>query len=102
MRTVLYGIHLLIDNMIMHTKVYIWNLNGERARQQRDRERERERGINLIIGENINGRFESNQKNHDAANDVFPIIRIFCLVICKRHFIRPTSHKSCIHFKIVL
>jgi hypothetical protein len=67
MRTVLYGIHLLIDNMIMHDKVYIrkqmaWGESKIAERQrQRDGERqsvtENERSHGLIIGENIYGRF---------------------------------------------
>jgi hypothetical protein len=45
MRTVLYGIHLLIDNMIMHGKVYIQNQTawGESKIAERKRKREGER-----------------------------------------------------------
>jgi hypothetical protein len=45
MRTVLYGIHLLIDSMIMHDKVYIWNQTewGESKIAERQRKREGER-----------------------------------------------------------
>ncbi len=44
--------------------------------------------INLIIAENIYGRFgRVICNNQDAADDVFPTIRIFSLVICKRHFV---------------
>jgi hypothetical protein len=45
MRTVLYGIHLLIDNMIMYDKVYIWKQTvwGESKIAERQRKREEER-----------------------------------------------------------
>ena len=45
MRTVLSGIHLLIDNMIMHNKFYIWNQMewGESRIAERQRKREGER-----------------------------------------------------------
>jgi hypothetical protein len=44
MRTVLYRIHLLIDNMIMHDRVYIRNQTewGESKTAERPREREGE------------------------------------------------------------
>ncbi len=80
------------------------------GRVQDSRETEKERGrdaecqwkwemafaINLIIGENIYGRFwRVIWNNQDTANDGFPTIRIFSLVICKRHFVWLTSCKSC-------
>jgi hypothetical protein len=45
MRTVHYGIRLLIHNMIMHDKVYIWNqtARGESKIAERQRKREGER-----------------------------------------------------------
>jgi hypothetical protein len=45
MRTTLYGIHLLIDNMEMHNRVYIWNQTvwGESKIAERQRKREGER-----------------------------------------------------------
>ncbi len=45
MRAVLYGIHLLIDKLIMHDKVYIWNQMewGESRIAERQRKREGER-----------------------------------------------------------
>ena len=45
MRTVLYGIHLLIDKVIMHNKVYIQNQMewGESRIAERHRKREGER-----------------------------------------------------------
>ncbi len=45
MRTGLYGIHLLIDNMIMHDMVYIRNQTewGESKTGERQRKREAER-----------------------------------------------------------
>ncbi len=111
MRTVLYGICLLINNMIMHDKVYICNQTmwGESKIAERQRKREAENcwkwemagSINLIIGENIYGRFgRVIWNNQDAANDCFPRLTIFSLVICRRHFVWPTSRKSCIlvHF----
>ena len=62
MRTVLYGIHLLIYSMIMHDKVYIHNQTewGESKIAERQRKREGEKqsiaeisekawAINLII-----------------------------------------------------
>jgi hypothetical protein len=50
---------------------------------------------NLIVGENIYGRFGTViRNNQDAIKDVFPTIRIFSLVMYKRHFVQPTSHKS--------
>jgi len=82
------------------------------GREQDSGETEKERGreaehcwkwemawaIHLIIGENIYGRFGRVIWNdQDAANDVFLTIRIFSLVICKRHFVWPTSRWSCIH-----
>jgi hypothetical protein len=99
MRTVLYGIRLLIDNMIMHDKVYIQNQMARGESKIAERQRKRERGrtllkmrdgvsINLIVEENIYGRFgRVIRNNQDAANDVFTAIRIFSLVICKRHFV---------------
>jgi hypothetical protein len=57
--------------------------------------------INLSVGENIYGRFgRVIGNNQDATNDVFPTIRIFSLVICKRHFVQLTSCQS--HIKIHL
>jgi len=45
MRAVLYGIHLLIDKLIMHDKVYIRNQMewGESRIAERQRKREGER-----------------------------------------------------------
>jgi hypothetical protein len=45
MRTVLYRIHLLIDNLIMHDKVYVWNQTewGESKTAERQRKREGQR-----------------------------------------------------------
>ncbi len=45
MRTLLYGILLLIDNMIMHNRVYIQNQTewGESKTAERPRKREGER-----------------------------------------------------------
>ncbi len=70
MRAVLYGIRLLIDKVIMHDKVYVQNQTewGESRIAERQRKREGERqsiaekgemvwAINLIVGENIDGRF---------------------------------------------
>jgi len=44
MRTVLNEIHLLIDNLIMHGKVYIGNQTewGEKTERERERETERQ------------------------------------------------------------
>jgi hypothetical protein len=46
MRTVLYGIQLLIDRVIMHDKVYIRNQMewGKSRIEERQRKTERERG----------------------------------------------------------
>ncbi len=45
MKTVLYRIRLLIDNMMMHDKVYIWNqMAWGESKIAENRERESERG----------------------------------------------------------
>jgi hypothetical protein len=61
MRTVLYGIHLLIDNMIMHNKVYIQNqtARGESKIAERQRKREGESGRALLkMREGVDNKFD--------------------------------------------
>jgi hypothetical protein len=82
MRTVLYGIHLLIDMVIMHDKVYIRNQMewGESRIAERQRKRESERGrVLLEMKDGVGNKFdhwrkylwqirESNPKQSRCAN----------------------------------
>jgi len=67
MRTVLYGIRLLIDNMIMHDKVYIHNqtawVESKIVERQRKKERERDRGrASLKMRDGVGNKFDSWRK----------------------------------------
>jgi hypothetical protein len=62
MRTVLYGIHLLIDKVEIHNRVFISKqfMRGERARQWRDRKRESVRGSALLeMRDRVGNKIES-------------------------------------------
>jgi hypothetical protein len=58
MRTVLCGIHLLIDTLIMHNKVYKWNQTerGESKTAERQRKREGQRQ-SITKNERLHGQY---------------------------------------------
>jgi len=61
MRTVLYEIHLLIDNLIMHSKVYIRNQTEWGEKTERERERQRDRA-SLKMRDGVGNKFDHWRK----------------------------------------